>query len=120
MKTITTGTLIAATALLGLTNASKARAADEMTTRTGEVVDLVCYIDHGASGEGHAKCANKCIKSGLPVGLKTHDGTYLLVGEHKPLNAKLARLAAKTITVQGKLVEKDGMKMIENAEIVEK
>ena len=86
---------------------------------TGEVVDMVCYIDEGASGAEHADCAQTCIKMGLPVGLKTKDGkTYLLVGEHKPINDKLAALAAKTITVKGKAVSRDGFNMIENAEIV--
>jgi hypothetical protein len=53
------------------------------------------------------------------VGIKADDGkVYLLIGEHKPLNAELAPLAAKTITVKGKLVSRDGVNMIENAEIV--
>ncbi len=93
-------------------------ATDEITV-TGEVVDMVCYIDHGGSGAEHADCAKECIRMGLPVGIKATDGkTYLLVGEHKPLNATLAPLAAKTITVKGKAVSRDGFNMIENAEIV--
>lgn len=88
-------------------------------TVTGEVIDMVCYIDHGGAGDKHADCAQKCIKMGLPVGIKAADGaTYLLVGEHKPINDTLAPLAAKTITVKGKAVERDGFRMIENAEIV--
>lgn len=88
-------------------------------TVTGEVVDMVCYIDHGGSGAEHADCAKQCISMGLPVGIKATDGkTYLLVGEHKPINATLAPLAAKTITVKGKAVSRDGFNMIENAEIV--
>ncbi|MFN2477388.1 MAG: hypothetical protein ABR526_13735 [Chthoniobacterales bacterium] len=83
---------------------------------TGEVVDMACYIDHGATGEKHADCAKKCITSGLPVGLKAGDGkTYVLIGEHVPLNAELAQYAAKTITVEGKVVSRDGIYMIENA-----
>ncbi|MGI8481448.1 MAG: hypothetical protein ACR2MF_05210 [Chthoniobacterales bacterium] len=90
----------------------------EMTTVKGEVVDMACYIDHNATGEKHADCAKKCITSGLPVGIKAADGkTYLLIGEHKPLNAELAQYAAKTITVKGKVATRDGMNMIENAEI---
>jgi hypothetical protein len=86
---------------------------------TGEVIDMVCYIDEGASGAGHADCAQTCIKLGLPVGIKASDGkTYLLIGEHKPMNDQLAALAAKTITVKGKAVSRDGFNMIENAEIV--
>lgn len=90
-------------------------------TVTGEVLDLACYIDHGASGAKHAACAKTCIESGLPVGIKGNDGkTYLLIGEHKPLNATLAPLASKTVTVRGKPVSRDGFNMIENAEILEK
>ena len=96
------------------------RAADsDVVTLTGEVVDLVCYTDSGASGPGHADCAKVCINAGLPVGLKAKDGkTYLLVGEHKPLNSELAPYAAKTITLRGKLVGRDGISLLENAEIV--
>jgi hypothetical protein len=55
-------------------------------TVSGEVVDMVCYIDHNATGPEHADCAQKCIKMGLPVGIKGDDGkTYLLIGEHKPI-----------------------------------
>lgn len=95
-----------------------ALAASDVTV-TGEVLDMACYLDHGAHGEGHASCAKKCISSGLPVGIKTADGkTYLLIGDHKPANDVLADLAAKTITVKGKLVERDGIQMLENIEIV--
>ena len=91
----------------------------QTVTVKGEVVDMACYIDHKATGAEHADCAKTCITSGLPVGLKGQDGkTYLLIGEHKPLNSMLAQYAAKTITVKGKVVSRDGFNMIENAEIV--
>jgi hypothetical protein len=90
-------------------------------TVSGEIIDMVCYIDHGAVGAKHAECAQTCIKMGLPVGIKGDDGkTYLLIGEHKPINSELVPLAAKTITVKGKFVSRDGFNMIENAEIVKK
>jgi hypothetical protein len=93
-------------------------AAGETRKITGEVVDIACYIDHNAIGEKHADCAKKCITSNLPVGLKTDDGKiYLLIGEHKPLNAELAQYAAKKITVEGKVASRDGVNMIENAVI---
>lgn len=85
----------------------------------GEVVDMACYVDHGATGQKHSDCAKKCIESGLPVGLKAEDGkTYLLIGEHKPMNSELAQYAAQEITVKGKVTSRDGVNMIENAEIV--
>ena len=67
-------------------------AAGETKKISGEVVDMACYVDHNATGEKHADCAKKCITAGLPVGLKADDGkTYLLIGEHKPLNSELAQ-----------------------------
>lgn len=87
-------------------------------TVTGEVLDMACYLDHGAHGAKHADCANKCISSGLPVGLKSADGTvYLLIGEHKPINDELANSGGKTITVEGKLVSRDGINLLENVEV---
>jgi hypothetical protein len=96
-----------------------AASAEATVTVKGEVLDMACYIDHGAHGEKHAQCAATCIESGLPVGIKGDDGkTYLLIGEHKPLNKTLAEYAGKTITVKGKLASRDGVNMISNAEIV--
>jgi hypothetical protein len=93
-------------------------ASGETKKITGEVLDMACYIDHNATGEKHADCAKKCIVSGLPVGIKGDDGkTYLLIGEHKPLNSELAEYAAKKITVEGKVASRDGIYMIENAVI---
>jgi len=98
----------------------KQQTTKEVTVK-GEVLDMACYLDHGAHGEKHADCAKTCIESGLPVGIKGEDGkTYLLIGEHEPINKQLAAYAAKTITVKGKLVERDGFRMIANAEIVSK
>ena len=97
---------------------SDKKAASGAITVKGEVLDMACYLDHGAQGAGHAGCATTCIRSGLPVGLKTADGqVYLLIGEHKPINDQLADYAAKTVTIRGKLVERDGIKLIANAEL---
>ncbi len=90
----------------------------ETQTIKGEVVDLMCYLDHGAKGEKHKACAEKCIKSGGPVGLLSGDQVYLVIGDHKPMNDELAAKAAETVTLRGKVVERNGMKMIENAQFV--
>ena len=112
-------TTLSASSVLAHDGEKHEGAASDEVTVTGEVVDMVCYIDHEASGAEHADCAQKCIEMGLPVGIKTSEGkTYLLIGEHEPINAALAPLAAKTITVKGKAVSRDGFNMIENAEIV--
>jgi hypothetical protein len=87
---------------------------------TGEVVDLMCYIDHNSTGDKHAACGTKCIKGGGPVGVVSDGKAYLIVGEHKPINDQLAEYCGKTITVKGKMAERGGLAMIENAEIVKK
>ncbi len=97
---------------------SKAPAAQVKTIK-GEIVDLMCYLDHGAKGEGHKGCATRCIKGGGPVGLLSGDDLYLVVGDHAPMNDQLAPKAAQTVTLKGKVVERNGMKMIANAEIVQ-
>lgn len=92
---------------------------DAPTTVKGEILDLACYADHGGSGEKHAACAEKCISSGLPVGIKGEDGkVYTVIGDHKPINGELAAHAGKIMTLKGKVATKDGVTLLENAEIV--
>ncbi|MCC7263158.1 MAG: hypothetical protein IT369_11630 [Candidatus Latescibacteria bacterium] len=92
----------------------------EKITVKGEILDLACYLDHGGEGADHASCAQTCVESGLPVGIKDEHGkVYLLIGEHKPLNKTLAPYAGKTITVRGKAVSRARISMIANAEVVE-
>jgi hypothetical protein len=87
---------------------------------TGEVVDLMCYVDHKAMGDKHSACGTKCIKGGGPVGIVADGKAYLVVGEHKPINDQLADSCGKTITLKGKVAERDGLAMLANAEIVKK
>jgi hypothetical protein len=86
---------------------------------TGEVVDMMCYVDHNAVGEKHGQsCGAKCIKGGGPVGIVENGKAYLVVGEHKPINDQLAEYCGKTVTLKGKMAERGGIAMLENAEIV--
>src|SRR5229473_1400500 len=88
---------------------------------TGEVVDMMCYVDHNAVGEKHGQsCGAKCIKNGGPVAIVDNGKAYLVVGEHKPINDELADSCGKTITLKGKLAERGGIALLENAEIVKK
>jgi hypothetical protein len=98
----------------------KADAAAEKTV-TGEVVDMMCYVDHNAMGDSHGQsCGSKCIKNGGPVGIVENGKAYIVVGEHKPMNDELADSCGKTITLKGKFIERGGIAMLENAEIVKK
>ena len=90
-------------------------------TVTGEVVDMMCYVDHNAMGDSHGQsCGSKCIRNGGPVGIVENGKAYLVVGEHKPINDELADSCGKTITLKGKFVERGGMALLENAEMVKK
>jgi len=84
----------------------------------GEVLDLTCYVAYNWSGPKHASCAMDCIKSGLPVGIKTEDGkVYLLTGKEAHVNDQLADYAAKVVTVRGKETARDGFAQIQVEEI---
>ena len=124
LKVAVAATFVAALAVSPLAIAqehehgSDAAASKEVT---GEVVDMMCYVDHNAIGEKHGQsCGAKCIKSGGPVGIVSEGKAYLVVGEHKPMNDELAGYCGKTITLKGKMADRGGIAMIENAEIVKK
>jgi len=124
LRVVVTATFIAALAASPLAIAqehehgAEAGASKEVT---GEVVDMMCYVDHNAVGEKHGQsCGAKCIKGGGPVGIVSEGKAYLVVGEHKPINDQLGDSCGKTITLKGKMAERGGIAMIENAEIVKK
>lgn len=105
--------LLSLAAILALS--SLAIASENNGTWTGEIVDLACYVGHGAKGSDHAGCAKACVKGGQPMGLLTDDGTLvLLAADHKdgaPFEA-LKDLAGQIAEVSGTLAEKDGMKIV--------
>src|SRR5215469_2136400 len=121
VKIAVTATFITALALSPLAIAQGQGDTSVSKEVTGEVVDMMCYVDHNAVGEKHGQsCGVKCVKSGGPVGIVSDGKAYLVVGEHKPINDQLADLCGKNVTVKGKLAERGGVAMIENAEVVKK
>jgi hypothetical protein len=125
LKAVVVTTFIAAFAISPLAVAQEHEhgkdAAAASKEVTGELVDMMCYVDHNAVGEKHGQsCGAKCIKSGGPAGIVSDGKAYLVVGEHKPMNDQLAEYCGKTITLKGKMAERGGIAMIENAEIVKK
>ncbi len=81
----------------------------------GEVLDMACYISHGAKGADHAACALKCAKDGQPIGLLTKDGkVFLLFADHDDNTAfnKTKDFAGKNVAISGMPFEKDGIKGI--------
>ena len=87
----------------------------EAATVKGEVLDLACYVSHDAHGDDHAKCAERCVKGGQPMGLLAEDGTvYVLFADHADDAAykQAQSYAGKTVEVSGPMAEKAGMKGI--------
>jgi hypothetical protein len=124
MKIAVTAMVIGAFAVSPLAIAQEHEHGDDAAASkevTGEIVDMMCYVDHNAVGEKHGQtCGAKCIRSGGPVGIVSDGKAYLVVGEHKPMNDQLAEYCGKTITLKGKMADRGGVAMIENAEIVKK
>ena len=123
LKVAVTASFIAALAVSPLARAQGLEQGTGAATKevTGEVVDLMCYIDHGAIGEKHGQsCGVKCIRAGGPVGIIENGKVYVVVGEHKSMNDELADSCGKTVTIKGKLAERSGIAMLENAEVVKK
>ena len=84
-------------------------------TIQGELVDLACYLDHGAKGEHHKACATMCALRGLPIGLLDKDNkiTIVIGAQDKSMNAELAEKMSTTVRLTGKIVSRDGLQMIE-------
>ena len=98
---------------VGLVFAHDESGSGKVQTITGEVVDLACYLSDGDSGPAHRECAQKCIASGLPVGIKSGDTVYLAIGsEHGPANSSLSPLAAKQVEAEGVVSERNGVHLI--------
>ncbi len=92
--------------------AAEQTAASSDATLSGEVVDMACYIGHGAKGEMHKACAAKCAAMGQPVGLLSSDGAlYLLVADHVDSGAyeKARKLAGEQVEMKGEVAARDGV-----------
>ncbi len=94
--------------------------AQDNSSVTGELVDMNCYMAHGAHGDDHKSCAASCIKGGAPMAVLTSDGKlYLLVADHGKNDAynEAKKYPSQQVTVSGTLSEKDGIKSIVVTEV---
>ena len=122
MKRITTIALALAMATsLSLGASSLGRAAESghggvKASVTGELVDMGCYVAHGAKGVKHTECASKCIMGGMPMGLLTAKGQlYVMTMDHAnadPYN-KAKEWAGKQVKVTGPINTRNGVKVID-------
>jgi len=115
--------IAAAAALLALAFVLPALSAgDEAAPITvkGEILDLACYLGHGAMGADHAGCAKSCVKGGQPMGLLADDGTvYVLFANHQNGDAYAAAkdLAGQKVELKGVASEQGGVHGLEVAAV---
>ena len=97
-------------------HAKMEKPAKKAETFKGELVDMGCYLGHGAMGEKHKECATKCVANGMPMGLLTPDGKlYLLTLDHDnadPFN-QCKSMMGQMVEVTGVSASKGGMKGID-------
>ena len=89
-------------------------------TITGEIVDLACYLGHGARGKKHGEtCGKACLANGSPMGLLTKKNSlFLLVDnhDHEEVYSSAKKMAGELVEVTGNLKREGGLKAL----IVEK
>ena len=76
----------------------------EEVSITGQVVDVSCLVLNSASGTSHKSCAQTCADKGIPLGIKTADGTiYIPLGSGmaNAQNPKLREYAEGNVQVTG-------------------
>lgn len=86
-------------------------------TVKGELVDTACYMAHPDTGKGedHRKCADMCIKGGVPMSVLDAKGDlYLLLPDHsnEQVYAQAKEWAADQVEVTGRLVTEGGLRAI--------
>jgi hypothetical protein len=87
---------------------------------TGELIDTWCYYSgvmggpDAVVGTAHHTCALWCSAGGIPVGLRSDDGTVYMVlkidqDDHSASGDTMLRLASHTIEADGMHYERDGI-----------
>ena len=128
MKKLLT-TCLSAVFGVGLMGSAHA-ATGERVQLTGEIIDTWCYIseimggEDAATGSAHHQCAVWCAAGGIPVGLLTESGDVYMVlklGDDDTSNAnpRILQIQSDTVTVDGSVMERDGIKYLLVDEIVE-
>jgi hypothetical protein len=83
---------------------------------SGEIVDLSCYLGHGAKGAGHKECAATCIANGGPMGLLTDKGMlYVLTMNHDNADAfnSAKKHAGDKVKITGPVTVKNATRALE-------
>ncbi|MBI2059098.1 MAG: hypothetical protein HYT87_04940 [Nitrospirae bacterium] len=97
--------------VLGMILSANVVIAGEQVTVQGEVIDSTCYFTHNEKGRGHKKCAQTCLRKGIPAALLTDDQkVLLLLPSHDNESAfdDVKKLAAERVEIKGERIEKGG------------
>ena len=86
---------------------------------TGEFVDTWCNVSGLMFGLGtaHHQCAVWCALGGIPVSIRDKDGALYFIlrleeDEANAANPRIARFQTHQVTVDGELIERDGVRYL--------
>lgn len=110
--------VLALTALI-LTMSPTSAETGRIVKISGEIVDTWCNVSGLMFGLGtaHHQCAVWCTLGGIPVSIRDKDGNFYLVlkvedDDHSVASPRLARFQTHEVTVEGELLERDGVKYL--------
>lgn len=101
--------------LIGIVFGASAVVAGEQVAVQGEVIDSTCYFSHNEKGKGHKKCAQTCLRKGIPAALLTDDQKVLLLlpsHDNEAAFDDVKKLAAERVEIKGERIEKGGVAAI--------
>lgn len=88
----------------------------QRVTVTGEISDSWCLVSGlmFAKGTAHHQCAVWCALGGIPVSIRDAQGKLYLIlrigdDDRSVANPRVARLASHEVTVDGEVLERDGV-----------
>lgn len=114
----------------GVPVAQPAAPAVPLITVTGEILDTWCYLSgvmgppDAVSGSAHHTCAVWCAAGGIPVGLRTDDGTLYMVLKLEGAssvdgNPRILSIQANRVTARGQAYSRDGLNYLVVDRVVE-
>lgn len=112
------GFILAACGIVGYSVGSAATGPQRVRL-TGEVIDSWCQTTGimYALGSAHHQCAIWCAVGGIPVGLRTQDGTLYTIlrvdaDKRNVAHPRLLKIQSHEISVEGDLYDRDGARYL--------
>ena len=94
----------------------KGQQAEASVTVTGQIIDPVCFLDHGASGPDHRTCAQACANMGINLVFfneKDNQIYSILPTGHANPNDKVVEFAEQHVEITGTIHKIAGYQAIE-------